>query len=166
MINFEDMDQSALLEKLKLAVEATQERWAAEKEIEALVNSDTGPHESNTLDEFIDGLAVATENVEELTEDCVAQLVELMAAGDDEDDEEEEDEEHELGDCAVCEEPMTANGDNWGNLCPGCADRVSQYMDNRGIDGEAARDQAIEAVRGGWKPEADSSTTDTDKDKG
>ena len=164
MINLEDLDQDArvsLLDLLKVAVEATSDRWAAERAIEALVNSDTGPHESNTLDSFIDGLAVATENVEEVTVDCVAQLVTLMASGDDTDEDEEEDDE--LGDCAVCEEPMTESGDNWGNLCPGCADRVSAYMDSEGIDGEAARDQAIEAVRGGWTPAEDSSNTDTDK---
>ena len=45
--------------------------------------------------------------------------------------------------CAVCEDFMDTDGDNWDDLCPGCADKVSDYMDFSNKD----RDAAIEFIR-------------------
>src|SRR6476660_6719759 len=42
--------------------------------------------------------------------------------------------------CVVCKSIITVgDGDNWDDLCPTCADRVSTYMDRHRVD----RDQAI-----------------------
>ena len=66
------------------------------------------------------------------------------------DDEPEEDEKEE---CAVCGDALEeGNGDNWHDLCPGCADQVSACMDAKGLDEEHGRDEAMEAVRNGWAP--------------
>lgn len=48
------------------------------------------------------------------------------------------------GPCEVCGESLDPNdGDNWDDLCPGCADLVSDHMDRALVN----RDAAIEAVR-------------------
>jgi hypothetical protein len=45
--------------------------------------------------------------------------------------------------CAVCGKFFKLDGDGWDDLDPGCADKVSEHMDDRGMD----RDQAIEAFK-------------------
>jgi hypothetical protein len=46
--------------------------------------------------------------------------------------------------CALCQCKMDpGNGDNWDDFCPGCADRMSEYMDTHGVD----RDSALHALR-------------------
>jgi hypothetical protein len=41
--------------------------------------------------------------------------------------------------CALCEGKLEAgNGDNWGDLCPECADKVSAYMDENQVGDEEA----------------------------
>jgi len=53
--------------------------------------------------------------------------------------------------CELCGDALEeGDGDNWDGLCPGCADAVSNRMDDRGID----REKAIEVVRGEREAEA------------
>ncbi len=40
--------------------------------------------------------------------------------------------------CELCKEALPESGDNWEGLCPGCADRVSNLMDKRKIERDAA----------------------------
>lgn len=48
-------------------------------------------------------------------------------------------------DCVLCNDTMeVGNGDNWDDLCPSCADQVSEIMDE---DGNLDRDEAIEEAR-------------------
>jgi hypothetical protein len=71
--------------------------------------------------------------------DAVAEVDGIYA-----DAERERDEDVEQ--CALCEKVLTPSGDNWDDLCPGCADQVSEYLDERDLtDGD--RDDAIESIR-------------------
>ena len=50
--------------------------------------------------------------------------------------------------CACCDAPLTPNGDNWGDLCPSCADLVSEAMDDdKGLSREAAIELVEEEIR-------------------
>jgi hypothetical protein len=44
--------------------------------------------------------------------------------------------------CALCGDGNPDGGDGWDGLCPPCADRVSEYMDDHDVD----RDAAVEAL--------------------
>jgi len=35
--------------------------------------------------------------------------------------------------CAICRASRRESGDNWGKLCPGCADAVSTFLDDAGL---------------------------------
>jgi hypothetical protein len=50
--------------------------------------------------------------------------------------------------CTVCGEALIdGDGDNWYDLCPGCADRVSEYMDDHDLHGRVGRAKAVNFVR-------------------
>ena len=54
----------------------------------------------------------------------------------------EQTEEEPQGPCEFCGLPLEYSGDNWDGLCPGCADRVSAYLDRKGLT-DQDRDAAI-----------------------
>lgn len=35
--------------------------------------------------------------------------------------------------CCLCRAILERKGDDWGELCPNCADAVSQFLDNAGL---------------------------------
>ena len=43
----------------------------------------------------------------------------------------------------LCNQSLVEGGDNWGDLCPGCADHVSEYMDEQDLHGRIGRAKAI-----------------------
>jgi hypothetical protein len=45
--------------------------------------------------------------------------------------------------CVLCNQSLVEDGDNWCDLCPGCADHVSEYMDEQDLHGRIGRAKAI-----------------------
>lgn len=51
----------------------------------------------------------------------------------------------EVDQCRLCKKYYRPNGDSWDGLDPECADKVSEYLDEHGLDSEDS-DKAIEAL--------------------
>ena len=45
--------------------------------------------------------------------------------------------------CVLCNQSLVEDGDNWCDLCPSCADHVSEYMDEQDLHGRIGRAKAI-----------------------
>ena len=53
--------------------------------------------------------------------------------------------------CSICEACLDRKGDDWGNLCPTCADRMSDYLDDVGLIDEDV-DRTTQFVRSFLRP--------------
>ena len=49
--------------------------------------------------------------------------------------------------CTICGQLLAHRGEDWWDLCPTCADRVSHYMDEHNLGGKTGRAEAIRRVR-------------------
>lgn len=48
--------------------------------------------------------------------------------------------------CALCDKPLVADGDNWDELCPSCADEVSEYLDDNKLTNDD-KDEVIARLK-------------------
>jgi hypothetical protein len=53
--------------------------------------------------------------------------------------------------CAICDDGLDpTDGDNWGELCPTCADEADAYLNSLGL-GDDDKQQAIDTLRAEWE---------------
>jgi hypothetical protein len=55
-------------------------------------------------------------------------------------------EREQIEQCSLCQKKLTPSGDNWEDLCPSCADEVSEFLDEEDLTDDD-RDRAIEFLR-------------------